>query len=141
MLDGSSWPRVSIVTASLNQGRFIEETIRSVLLQGYPNLEYIVLDGGSSDNTVEIVKRYAAWLVHWVSEPDLGQSDAINKGFQRAKGEILAWLNADDIYCPRAVRIEVDFLNTHPDVSVVYGGASLIDRDGRIVLSDAAGGF
>ena len=84
--DGSEWPRITIVTPSYNQGRFIEETIRSVLLQNYPNLEYIIIDGGSNDNTLEIIKKYEPWITYWISEPDKGQSDAINKGFQKATG-------------------------------------------------------
>src|ERR1700738_1526878 len=93
--DGSRWPRITIVTPSFNQGQFIEETIRSVLLQGYPNLEYIIIDGGSTDNTVEIIKKYEPWIACWVSEKDRGQSDALNKGFARATGQILAWLCSD----------------------------------------------
>ena len=87
MPDGSPWPKISIVTPSLNQGPFIEETIRSVLLQGYPNLEYIIMDGGSTDESIEIIKKYEPWLAYWESEPDRGQSHAINKGFQRASGD------------------------------------------------------
>lgn len=98
MPDGSEWPRISIVTPSYNYGRFIEETIRSVLLQGYPNLEYIIIDGGSTDETVEIIKKYEPFLTHWVSEPDQGQTDAINKGYQRCTGEVFVWLNSDDAY-------------------------------------------
>ncbi len=98
----SGWPKISIVTPSLNQGQFIEETIRSVLLQGYPNLEYIIIDGGSTDDTVEIIKKYSTWLHYWVSEPDLGQSNAINKGFERASGELFAYINSDDFYEPDA---------------------------------------
>lgn len=103
MEDGSSWPKVSIVTPSLNQAEFIEETIRSVLLQGYPNLEYLVIDGGSTDGSIEIIQKYAPWLAYWVSETDRGQSEAINKGFQHSTGEIMAWLNSDDIYYPNAL--------------------------------------
>src|SRR5947207_6789592 len=99
-----SWPRISIVTPSFNQGQFIEETIRSVLLQGYPNLEYIIIDGGSTDNTVGVIKKYEPWLAYWVSEKDRGQCDAINKGFARATGDIFAWLCSDDVYAPGALR-------------------------------------
>ncbi|WP_249065816.1 glycosyltransferase family 2 protein [Argonema antarcticum] len=98
MPDGSEWPRISVVTPSYNYGRFIEETIRSVLLQGYPNLEYIIIDGGSKDNTVEIIKKYEKYLDYWISEPDAGQTDAINKGFQHCTGDLFVWLNADDSY-------------------------------------------
>jgi hypothetical protein len=103
MAEGSPWPRVSIVTPSFNQGQSIEETIRSVLLQGYPNLEYLVIDGGSTDCSVEIIKKYEPWLTYWVSEKDRGQSHAINKGFARSTGEIMAWLNSDDVYAPRTM--------------------------------------
>ena len=98
MPDGSQYPLISIVTPSYNYGQFIEETIRSVLLQGYPNLEYIVIDGGSTDDTVEIIKKYEQYITYWESEPDKGQTDAINKGYQHCSGEIFAWLNSDDAY-------------------------------------------
>lgn len=91
-----NWPKITIVTASFNQGNFIEETIRSVLLQNYPNLEYIIIDGGSSDQTVEIIQKYSSFISYWVSEKDSGQSDAINKGLKVASGEIFNWLNSDD---------------------------------------------
>jgi len=100
----SAWPRISIVTPSYNQARFIEETIRSVLLQGYPNLEYIIIDNGSSDGSLEIIKKYAPWLKHWMSEKDQGQSDALNKGFSLCSGEILAFLNSDDMFLPEALQ-------------------------------------
>ena len=98
MLDDSPWPRISIVTPSFNQGKFIEETIRSVLLQGYPDLEYIIIDGGSSDSSSEIIVKYEKWLTYWISEPDRGQSHALKKGFSKSTGDILGWLNSDDIY-------------------------------------------
>src|SRR4051794_36526007 len=94
--DGSPWPKISIVTPSYNQGHFIEETIRAVLLQGYPDIEFIIIDGGSKDNTVEILKKYAAFIAYWVSEKDNGQANALNKGFARATGQIYYWVNSDD---------------------------------------------
>ena len=100
MPNGEAWPRISIVTPSFNQGQFIEETIRSILLQGYPNLEYIIIDGGSTDESVEIIKKYEPWLTYWVSEKDRGQAHAINKGLERCTGEILAYINSDDYYYP-----------------------------------------
>ncbi|MBF2066613.1 MAG: glycosyltransferase [Calothrix sp. C42_A2020_038] len=98
MVDGSEFPKISIVTPSYNYGRFIEETIRSVLLQGYPNLEYIIIDGGSTDNTIEIIQKYEEYLSYSVSELDEGQTDAINKGYQHCTGNLFVWLNADDAY-------------------------------------------
>jgi glycosyltransferase involved in cell wall biosynthesis len=102
--DGRPWPKISIVTPNYNYGHFLEETIRSVLLQGYPDLEYIVIDGGSTDGSVEIIRQYAKWLAYWVSETDRGQAQAINKGFARSTGELLAWLNSDDLYLVSALR-------------------------------------
>jgi len=102
--DGSEYPRISIVAPSYNQGIFLEETIRSVLLQGYPNLEYIIIDGGSNDESVEIIKKYDRFLTYWVSEPDSGQTNAINKGIQRISGQIFAWLNSDDVYAKDALK-------------------------------------
>lgn len=101
--DGSAWPRLAIVTPSLNQARFLEATIRSVLLQGYPSLDYRIVDGGSSDGSVDIIRKYQAWLSCWSSEADRGQSDAINKGFQATTGDILGWLNSDDFLAPEAL--------------------------------------
>jgi glycosyltransferase involved in cell wall biosynthesis len=100
MPDGKPWPKISIITPNYNYGRFLEKTIRSVLLQGYPNLEYIIIDGGSTDNSVEIIKKYEKWLKCWVSEKDEGQTQAINKGFKISSGEIANWLNSDDWLYP-----------------------------------------
>ena len=98
MPDGTAWPKISIVTPSFNQGEFIEETIRSVLLQGYPNIEYVVMDGGSADVSVEIIRKYAPWLTYWFSGPDKGHGQALNKGFSRCSGDLFGWINSDDLY-------------------------------------------
>ena len=135
MSDGRSWPRVSIVTPSLNQGQFIEETIRSVLLQGYPNLEYIIIDGNSTDNSVATIKKYEQWLTYWVSEPDRGQSHAINKGWEKSNGEILAWINADDIYCPCAIDAVKGRFCEKDDVALLCGAGKTFDVSGKMYLS------
>ena len=126
-------PLVSIVTPSFNQARYIEATIQSVLSQDYPRLEYLIVDGGSTDGTVEIIKQYEGRLAWWVSEKDQGQTDAINKGFGRARGQILAWLNSDDTYEPGTVSAAVKYLLDHPDVGMVYGDCNFINDDGRVI--------
>ena len=126
-------PLVSIITPSYNQARYLESTIRSVLDQDYPHIEYIVIDGGSTDGSVEILRRYSERLAGWVSEKDRGQTDAINKGFARARGEILAWLNSDDTYEPHAIREAVKFLQERPEVGLVYGDANFIDENGGVI--------
>jgi glycosyltransferase involved in cell wall biosynthesis len=126
-------PLVSIITPSLNQADFLEETIRSVLGQDYRSLEYIIVDGGSTDGSLRIIKQHADRLAWWVSEPDKGQTDAINKGFARAKGDIFAWLNSDDTYQPGAVTEAVEYLNRRPETGMVYGDANLIDDQGNLV--------
>ncbi len=103
MPDGSDWPRISVVTCSYNQGGFLEETLRSVLLQGYPDVEYFVMDGGSDDGSVEILRRYDPWITRWVSAPDGGQADAINKGFAHCTGDLLGWINSDDALLPEGL--------------------------------------
>lgn len=126
-------PLVSIVTPSFNQARYIEATIRSVLEQDYPRIEYLIVDGGSTDGTVEIIKKYEGRIGWWVSEQDKGQTDAINKGFARAKGDILAWLNSDDTYEPGAVAAAVKYLMEHPRVGMVYGDCNFINEEGQVI--------
>ncbi len=130
--DGAPWPSISVVTPSYNQAQFVEETLRSVLLQGYPDLEYIVIDGGSADGSLDIIRKYEKWLAHWVSEPDRGQSDAINKGFTRASGDFVAWLNSDDTYQPGALARVGETLGADRAKSVVYGICNRVDRQGHI---------
>src|SRR5512140_693590 len=132
-MTASQLPLVSIVTPSFNQAQFLESTIRSVLDQDYPNIEYILVDGGSTDGSAEIIRKYADRLAWWVSEKDRGQTDAINKGFSHATGSIHAWLNSDDTYKPHAIAEAVEFLQTHPEIGLVYGDADYIDKQGRVI--------
>jgi glycosyltransferase involved in cell wall biosynthesis len=127
MRNHKSQPLVSIVTPSFNQAAFIERTIASVASQDYPNVEHIVFDGGSSDGTIEILKKYPQ--LDWLSEPDEGQSSAINKGFKKAKGEIIGWLNSDDIYLPGAIREAVEYLQAHSETALVYSDFMEIEAD------------
>ena len=131
MISSTQFPLVTVVTPSLNQGRFIEETILSVLSQDYPNIEYIVVDGGSNDGTIEILRKYEDRL-RWISEQDNGQSHAINKGFRIARGEIISWINSDDIYEPGAVRTAVDYLVSNDHVAMIYGRVNVIDEVGLL---------
>ncbi len=124
-------PRVSIITPSYNQAQFLEQTIRSVLDQNYPNLEYWVIDGGSTDGSLEIIQKYAEKLAGWVSEPDRGQAEGINKGLARATGDIVAWLNSDDVYYPGAVEAAVEALDANPQVSFVFSDVESIDEAGK----------
>jgi glycosyltransferase involved in cell wall biosynthesis len=123
------WPRISIITPTYNQGQFLEETIRSVLLQGYPNLEYIVIDGGSRDDSVDIIRKYEPWLAYWVSEADEGQSHAINKGLARSSGDIVAWLNSDDVYLKGTLFKVARGFAAAEQAHVVHGDVVYIDKD------------
>jgi glycosyltransferase involved in cell wall biosynthesis len=122
---------VTIVTPSYNQADFLEDCLRSVLSQDYPPIEYLVVDGGSTDGSLEIIRRYADRLAWWVSEPDQGQAEAIAKGFDHARGEIIAWLNSDDILLPGAVTSALRVFQDHPEAGLVYGNAITIDARGR----------
>lgn len=123
---------LSIITPSFNQARFIERTIRSVLSQNYPQLEYLVVDGGSTDGTIEILKRYPQ--IRWISEPDRGQSDAVNKGFRMTTGEVIGWINSDDTYAPGAFSTALAALEANPDAGMVYGDMNVVDHEDRILM-------
>jgi glycosyltransferase involved in cell wall biosynthesis len=138
MPDGSPWPRVSIVTPSFNQGQFLEETIRSVLLQGYPDLEYIIMDGGSTDDSVKIIKRYESRLKFWVSGKDNGQSDAINKGLELTSGVIANWLNSDDILCPGVLTHVAAAYFSDNTASLYNGSAIEVDQNGNLLVTYGA---
>jgi GT2 family glycosyltransferase len=133
MPDGTSWPKITIVTPSFNQGHFLEQTIRSVLLQGYPNLEYIVIDGGSSDASVEIIRNYEPWLARWVSEKDQGQSHAINKGLMGASGPLSGWLNSDDLLLPGALHHLGVLYAANAQAVAWVGGCCRIDVHGNVL--------
>jgi glycosyltransferase involved in cell wall biosynthesis len=132
-MSDSSSPLVSVITPSFNQAPFLEQTIRSVLDQDYSRVEYIVIDGGSTDGSQEIIRRYQDRLAYWTSEKDLGQTDAINKGFGVAHGDVFAWLNSDDTYRPGAIRESVAYLQDHPEIGMVYGHAYYVDEEGRVL--------
>lgn len=133
-------PRVSIVTPTYNQGHFIGETIESVLKQDYDNLEYIIVDGQSSDNTLEVIARYQADpRLQLISEPDEGMSDALNKGFARSTGDIMGWLNSDDILLGQPIQSSVDYLDKHPEIDLVYGDVQLTAPDGTALTAQKYG--
>lgn len=128
----TGYPRISVITPSFNQAQFLERTIRSVLDQGYPNLEYIVMDGGSKDGAIEILRKYEA-SIKWVSEKDKGQADAINKGIRLSTGEIIAYLNSDDVYMPGTLCRIATYFEEHPDSKWLTGKCRIIDEEDREV--------
>jgi len=141
MPDGRAWPTISIVVPSYQQGQFIEETLRSVLLQGYPAVELIVIDGGSQDQTVALLSKYSAWISYSVSEHDNGQSHAINKGFRRATGDLIGWQNSDDVYYAGAFRRAAETMMALPGVDIVYGQTQMINADGQFLASGTDSSF
>jgi len=128
-----NFPKISIVTPSYNQGQFLEQTILSVLNQDYPYIEYIIIDGGSSDESVDIIKKYEKRVAYWISEKDRGQAHAINKGFAKATGSIFAWLNADDLLSPSAARIAASYLTKDSSVGLIFGDRISIDKKGNVI--------
>jgi glycosyltransferase involved in cell wall biosynthesis len=130
---GEPWRRISIVTPSFNHGDFLERTIRSVLLQGYPNFEYIIIDGGSTDNSIEIIRKYERWLTFWTSEPDCGTSHALNKGFAHASGDLLGIMCADDVYLAGGILKLAQLGRSHPNSVALVGACPKLGLDGKVV--------
>lgn len=126
-------PLVSIITPSFNQGKFLKQTIQSITNQDYQNIEYIIIDGGSTDNSVDIIRKHRNKISYWVSEPDRGQAHAINKGLSIANGEIVGWLNADDLLLPKTVSLIIQAFRENPHVDVVYGHLDRIDENGKLI--------
>src|SRR5262245_47331516 len=132
--DDTTWPTISVITPSFNQAQFIEETIRSILLQGYPNLEYFIMDGGSSDGSVEIIEKYSPWLSYWASQTDRGQSDAINRGLTLASGEFATWINSDDLLSKNALVEHASRIGFASE-TVYVGNCTYIDEIGKVLSS------
>jgi len=132
----NAWPRISIITPSFNQAAFIEKTIQSVLSQNYSNLEYIIIDGGSTDGSVDIIKKYADKLSYWISEKDNGQANAINKGFCKATGDIIGWLNSDDEYCPDTLKTVAQTFMADKDLDLVFGNRLTVDISNKLIRDD-----
>lgn len=135
------YPSISVVTCSFQQGGYLEQTIRSVIGQDYPKLEYIVIDGGSTDGSVDVIRRHQSALAYWVSEPDRGQTDALIKGFERSTGDICGWLCSDDLLLPGALQAVGDFFSSHPGVMAAYGDALWIDAGSRFLRPKKEMGF
>lgn len=134
MNKATDYPRISIITPSFNQGKFLEETIQSVLNQNYPNLEYIILDGGSTDNSVDIIKKYEDRITFWESKPDNGQADAIFRGFEKATGDIIAWINSDDYYLDGALKAVGNYFIKHPSIEWLAGNGIIVDTHSHELL-------
>ncbi|MEZ4858034.1 MAG: glycosyltransferase family 2 protein [Flavobacteriaceae bacterium] len=128
------YPKISVITPNYNQGAFLEQTLRSVLDQRYPNLEYIVIDGGSTDDSVTIIKEYQDRLQYWISEKDNGMYHALNKGFQKATGEIMCWINSDDVLCEGSLQFVAEIFTRHQEISWVQGYPSVIDEKGELLF-------
>ena len=128
-------PKISIVTPSFNQASYINDTINSVLNQQYENLEYIVIDGNSTDGTKDVIKKYESVLSYSASEKDNGMYDALNKGFSKSTGEIMGWINSDDLYLPKALHVVAEIFSRFPDVQWITGASTLLDESGRIIQS------
>jgi len=131
-----SYPKISVITPSYNQGQFIEETIISVIGQKYPELEYIIIDGGSTDNSTAIIRKYERDLAYWISEKDSGQSEALNKGFKKASGDIVCWINSDDLLLPGSLKIVAEYFWKHPDVMFINGNTLRIDPQSKILFNN-----
>ena len=129
----SELPKISIVTPSFNQGNFLEQTILSIINQNYPNLEYIIIDGGSTDNSVDIIKKYEKYITYWVSEKDNGQTDAINNGFKIATGDIINWINSDDVLAKNSLNSISKYFLLNPKTDIVFGKCPLIDENDNII--------
>ena len=130
-----NYPKISIVTPSYNQAEYLEHTIQSVLGQGYPNLEYIIIDGGSTDGSVDIIKKYESQLAYWISERDNGMYEAIQKGFDKSTGEIMAWINSDDMYHPKSLFVVAELFNLFPDVQWLTGANTTFNEKGQCVYA------
>lgn len=126
-------PKISIITPSYNQARFLEQTIQSVLDQSYPNLEYIIMDGGSTDGSAAIIKKYERHLKYWVSEKDKGQADAVYRGFEMASGDIFGYINSDDYYLPGALHHIAERFAEHPEIQWLIGGCLTVNSNGKII--------